>query len=1144
MNRIVNVFNKSHKNTFNVLPNTLKPGIQVRDYASFNQAKFLNNAFNKNNNNNNIESNNNYNNNNQNNTINNNNSSNNSNNSNTNNNNNNNNNNNSATINNDEKKIKKPVGPNSNSLQKAMLLVNIKDLFKKRPLVATDLISRNLKQGNLNNHDMEILFQWSHDNKYLNHVDIIHLFLSHFTGVNDISRIKKLIVLFSFGIEMDVKTCETLIKYFTISKMHENLKSILESCISKENGLEFTKKTYQEFITSFLELDDIEGALKYYPKVKPETSSWLEIVKYYIKKGKNQDAINFFKMDAKDHKESFFLSGTFSSLMKNFSETDSDDILSFLLETELMDENSINLFLSMHLENSLKTSSYLIRKWSRTIPMEHLYTKLVKQTIIVDDLEEILTLIQDKNIKNLFTINIPTYAIILEMADANQRQEKRKILNSKNYDPNTPIEISWDSNFEQIINHITSLDPKGNELSSLIFYAQIKEKTELFQMLTESLNNQKPEYIDKVTCQLVKHFTKANHYDLAMAWIGNRLVNYNFQNNAYIYHSLHEVEASNFLGQFWFGQLSLQPIISDLSHTESSFKIDQMMILLESSLQEHEERNRNNSKNKPIDSKDIYIKRLFSKSNIDENLVLENLEMNKEVNLQLEQLLKKKIENVARNGGTIKYEGYRSTKNYSTNNWLPKEFSNSSRYVLSEYDAQLKMAIDNNNADEIYEVIKKSLADNVIPESRLLLTAYYFVCEYDRNKYIQLLQETPPFVRMLIFNTKFYYDLLKTYPDVAIFLLQGELPQNLSPVLLYQILFLTLKSGRIDLFTTFGTLLMATNTPINLESIIQISKTLIDNNISIGNSKFVVKFIEYIKSSTKIQSIIKEGNDLKLGVLLNSNELNFRDFKNIDDYNHRMSFAYTILLNELSHANLSEEIMECFSSLDTFVNNLSIEVVLKHISKLYPIPPLSNITQWLSLIQYCKSPQQKNKQYGISVKLLEKDPSITESLNYNLFNSIVSHVPNLTPKLLISLFLRVHPLLPQKIQEIEITDETGKTKGLYSTQKIKSISPETKSNALYQIDQALNMNPTEIEEKQLKEWINILELIPLSSEHSLEISNDSLNIITQNLAPKILSYFQSKNSNLDLSQMSQLSENTSPSQRSTELKNYLSNLIY
>ncbi|KYQ91242.1 Metacaspase-like protein [Tieghemostelium lacteum] len=435
-----------------------------------------------------------------------------------------------STINGEKSTIKQ-----ENQLQKTIILTNIKELFKKNIQMATELLSSYLAQKKLSNYDVDILFMWVTTNGYLVNIDIINLFLQEFGSTHNLQNISKLINLCSSKkIPMNLETYEILIRHFTLSNMEPNLISIIDR-LFRSNIPISNETTYPLLVQAYLMIGDITNALKYFEATESNQSGWNGIMKYYVTQKQFDKAIDMFKQHITVY-PSYLSTINCSNFFYRLEEPQNiEECIQYLEENDLADQEVIQSIISLLLEKSLKLATYLIARRKFTAPNNALFIKIIRQAIMEDDLKTYLQILSDMS-KNYIRPSTAAYQWVLASCVSSQNTES----------------------INQIIESLCKLSAQGYEFSTLIYYNQVNGNDELLQILLQALMNQPQSFISQVTEQVIGNYLHFGHYDMALNWYAERILNFSIKPTPELYLRFidyHKLLEETELMEFWADQL-------------------------------------------------------------------------------------------------------------------------------------------------------------------------------------------------------------------------------------------------------------------------------------------------------------------------------------------------------------------------------------------------------------------------------------------------------------------------------------------------------------------------------------------------------------------------------------------------------------
>ncbi|EAL70448.1 hypothetical protein DDB_G0273037 [Dictyostelium discoideum AX4] len=1054
-----------------------------------------------------------------------------------NNNNNINNNKNNISNNNNNNNSKMVINNNNNNnrdFQKSILLMNIKELFKNNIKLAIELLSKYFKQNKFNDQDVEILFQWSLNNRYFTNIDLMNLFLKKFIEVNNLLNIQKVLqACQNSNTKMNLETYIILIRYFTVSEMIPNLKSIINSlnrneAITEEiaklyiNSLEHNENLtspspssqsspsspspsvssesstspsvsstspsvssvlvakpkshvsiYYDLFSAYLSLGEISTAEYYFDLIKPHPDAFFKLMKYYQSSPDGVDySSKVYKLANSELQylsKDLFKSGPFLRILSNLPFEKVQKLLKKLYTDQIIYEDLIASILLLYLENNPQWVINVLENFSKIITKPNFYISLVKQLVLNNDIRGIIRVLTEIGEKG-HGLNSCHYQYILQCYFEGIEKNKVNNHNEELYFGNEN-EIE---NLNKILKHIVNLDPsQGNIMSTLLFYNQSFGSASQFQALVNIFEKQPTKYIDEVTSQVIRSFIQLDNFDLAMLWYITRFEKYGLGLNksiilSFLNNTNDEMVYSHYKRQhrYYPTKFTIKPTQNESDEiTANQMKsiIDQFLKEQEMFKQQHFIKDNNNklyqdNKKKsttileqeeeqqqqqqqqqqvPLENLEINNNNIIkndgniNNNNNNNNQIIKQItknvyESNKistinETNLHLQSLLNMKLKEIENEKNGIGFEFKKKTFNINKSN-------------LSEEEESLTFAISEDNKEKIFSMLKNYLNNNILPQSKLLISSYYKLWKLDVGLYSELIEMSPPFIRILVFNCQFYNDLLNSNPDEAFRLLKQESPLSIPDTLYNTMLEIFIKAKRMDIFIPFCNLMLSTNIDIEPTNLARISKSLIHENSKIGNIGLVVKIYNHFENKLEqLRKLIKkqmikeyENNDNDNE---NDNDIDIEDFNFTEDdyendtqeyymqfskrYSAMMSQTTAILMNEVADLGpemLSDVIIRLNDNLvRRDLDNYSysaIASIMRAVSLSFPLEQGSPVKLWTSYERHFPNRYKtifyeqlfyrlhlSNKSYVVN-SILRKNENIRKYVNQRLFQAFIDYGHN------------------------------------------------------------------------------------------------------------------------------------------------------
>ncbi|KAM9971786.1 hypothetical protein ACTFIW_011769 [Dictyostelium discoideum] len=1157
---------------------------------------------------------------------------------------NNNNNNNKNNISNNNNKNMVINNNNNRDFQKSILLMNIKELFKNNIKLAVELLSKYFKQNKFNDQDVEILFQWSLNNRYFTNIDLMNLFLKKFIEVNNLLNIQKVLqACQNSNTKMNLETYIILIRYFTVSEMIPNLKSIINSlnrneAITEEiaklyiNSLEYNENLsspsesstssvsssvssssssssspssesstssvlvpkphvliYYDLFSAYLSLGEISTAEYYFDLIKPHSDAFFKLMKYYQSSPDGVDySSKVYKLANSELQylsKDLFKSGPFLRILSNLPFEKVQKLLKNLYTDQIIYEDLVASILLLYLENNPQLVINVLENFSKIITKPNFYISLIKQLVLNNDIQGIIRVLTEIGEKG-HGLNSCHYQYILQCYFEGI-ENNNKVNNNKNHNEDLYFGNENEiENLSKILNHIVNLDPsQGNIMATLLFYNQSFGSANQFQALMNIFEKQPTKYIDEVTSQVIRSFIQLDNFDLAMLWYITRFEKYglglnksiilsflNNTNDEMVYshykkqhryyptkftikptqNESNEITANqmkSIIDQFLKEQeiFKQQHFIKDNNNKLSQKKSTTTTILEEEQQQqlqvpleilEINNNNNNNNNNKNDNNNNQIIKQITK--NVYESNKISTIN---ETNLHLQSLLNMKLKEIENEKNGIGFEFKKKTFNINKSN-------------LSEEEESLTFAISEGNKEKIFSMLKNYLNNNILPQSKLLISSYYKLWELDVGLYSELIEMSPPFIRILVFNCQFYNDLLNSNPDEAFRLLKQESPLSIPNTLYNTMLEIFIRAKRMDIFVPFCNLMLSTNIDIDPTNLSRISKSLIHENSKIGNIGLVVKIYNHFENMLKLikKQMIKEyetNNDIDNDNDNNNNNNDIEDFNFTEDdyenytqeyymqfskrYGAMISQTTAILMNEVADLGpemLSEVIIRLNDNLvRRDLDNYSysaIASIMRAVSLSFPLEKGSPVKLWTSYERHFPNRYKtifyeqlfyrlhlSNKSYVVN-SIVRKNENIRKYVNQRLFQAYIDYGHNhnnmeLTVSLYSTVFRNLQELnkTPYKIEKryhtLLITSfewvMNQCTQTTHKTSQLRSLDEHKNNFAFY-----------ETILKHLKEGILVAD--DYVHNKDLSLSDETINLIPH-FVSSILSQHQKLNPSFD-----------------------------
>ncbi|KYQ93744.1 hypothetical protein DLAC_05133 [Tieghemostelium lacteum] len=245
-------------------------------------------------------------------------------------------------------------------------------------------------------------------------------------------------------------------------------------------------------------------------------------------------------------------------------------------------------------------------------------------------------------------------------------------------------------------------------------------------------------------------------------------------------------------------------------------------------------------------------------------------------------------------------------------------------------DEELNLAIKDQNCDKIIEALERNYLNKIdlesqddqksiemIPNGTLLLKAYEALCRLDYIKYLYLINKTPKFWRTLVFSPAAYQLLFSKDFDLAVKILSRENTSLMTSHMMYNI--------------------------------------VLDSLLNIGQIELAILVAEQmIKKSIKM-SVYENF----LTTLYDHNKIDHPIIGKLHDILKHMNIQSSTLSNleiaKLYNEKRYEEAYQLFLVSDKNVETIKLGLDIFAIK--FPIPPVSNLMYWGSLIEI----EQKTK---------------------------------------------------------------------------------------------------------------------------------------------------------------------------------------
>eukprot|EP01132_Coremiostelium_polycephalum_P006153 gene6153-7663_t len=238
-------------------------------------------------------------------------------------------------------------------------------------------------------------------------------------------------------------------------------------------------------------------------------------------------------------------------------------------------------------------------------------------------------------------------------------------------------------------------------------------------------------------------------------------------------------------------------------------------------------------------------------------------------------------------------------------------------------DQELGNAIKNKDVDEIMGMIEAYFKKGEWPPGVQMIKAYKLISTLDLEKYIYLINETPTEIRSVLFNPTAYLAILRKDFDLGILMLKNEVPLTyLTHHLFWNYLVLVLaEMKQFELATNVMYKLLYVKKKISVHQ--EFLSALYENGLQ--NEPIVGVLRNRLEKEDKVPHNIK-----------NFDILSFLDMGRIED-------AYNVFTQT------------------SYRDTETIRLALHIYSEKYPIPPLSNLRAWTSLLELDTNQEDHNE---------------------------------------------------------------------------------------------------------------------------------------------------------------------------------------